>query len=447
MSDETTKPENNAESTTKSPLLSKEKEEMAKNIIVKSILWITMIGLFVTVLGGLWAIGDIFSQDKFASFLELEIQTKFFFTGLILLGIFFLVLFLLVLYKRGKANLMESLFKEAPEKEVKTADEYLPAKIITAGALISFFVIFVGLIVALLQFMIGAAILADDLGFWSFMSELTGGSKVLIIGLIILILDGLIYGMLYIWQNGYYLLINKILRYNQKVEEIHDFSKNERIAGKVVFGIIVMILVALVFGIVWAIIESFTGDWGEIFRDYIFGVQLSIIGLFGTLTFGTLISAMFVYKWGNNVIMKALFIQYTPKSTTKDNLPAKMLAVGILVAIVLLASSLIIWVVTLIVDALTSGGTNENIFTLLADLSGGLALLAYSLLTELFVILILIFIFFLHNGYAFTLLKIMKTEEAIDAGLDISKARAQEKKDQRIKNREVKKADKDASKK
>ncbi|WP_371801623.1 hypothetical protein [Candidatus Lokiarchaeum ossiferum] len=447
MSDDKNKPTTEEDAPTKSPLLSAEKAEVAKNVIVKSILWITMLGLFVTVIGGIWAIGDIFSQEKFSNFTELTIQSQLFITGLILLGIFFLVLFLVVLYKRGKKNLIESLFKEAPEKEVKTADEYLPAKIITAGALISFFTIFVGLIVAFLMFLIDATVFTDELGFWSFMRELTGGSIVLIIGLIVLLLDGLIYGMIYIWQNGYYLLINKILRYNQKVEEIHDFSKNERITGKIVFGILVLILVGIVFGIVWTIIESFSSDWGTTFReDYIFGVQLSIIGFFGTLSFGTMISAMFIYKWGNNVIMKALFIQYTPKATTEDNLPAKILAVGILIAIVLLASSLIIWIITLIIDALSSG-SGENIFAALAALSGGLALLAYSLITEIFVILILLFIFFLHNGYAFTLLKIMKTESIIDSGLEESKIRAQEKKQQRLKKREEKKTEKKPSKK
>ena len=446
MSDDTTKPETKQDETTKSPLLSAEKAEVAKNVIVKSILWITMVGLFVTVIGGIWAIGDIFSQQKFSSFIDLEIQSQLFITGLILLGIFFLVLFLVVLYKRGKTNLMESLFKEAPEKEVKSADEYLPAKLITGGALISFFAIFVGLIVAFLTFIFDKTVFADELGFWSIMGDLTGGSTVLMIGIIVLILDGLIFGMIYIWQNGYYLLINKILRYNQKVNEIHDFSKNERITGKIVFGIIVVILVGIVFGIVWSIIESFSGDWGTTFRTYVFGIQLSFYGFFSSLAFGTLISAMFVYKWGNNVIMKAIFIQYTPKSTDKDNLPAKILAVGILVAIVLLASSLIIWVITLIVDAVSSG-TTDNIFASLAALSGGLALLAYSLITELFVILILFFIFFLHNGYAFTLLKIMKTESIIDSGLEESKIRAQKKKEQRVKKREDKKSEKKPSKK
>ena len=169
IEDEAVNPIDEEKKKEKKPIkTSEEKKENARNILVKVILWITMIGLFVAIIGGVWGIGDAFSTTKWESFAGLEIQTKLFVIALILLGIFFIILFLVVLYKRGINSLYQALFKEAPEQEGKETEEYVIAKIITAGMLISFFTIFVGLVIAFIQFLAGEDILDDPFGFWSF---------------------------------------------------------------------------------------------------------------------------------------------------------------------------------------------------------------------------------------------------------------------------------------
>ncbi len=412
-----------------------ERELRFQSIIIKIILWMTAIGIFVSTVGLFWAIGDIFSTSKWKEFLNLSIQTQIFIVGLILLGLFFLVLFLVVFYKRGSRNLQRNLFKVDKELKKSKDEAYLLAKYIAAGTLIAVFLVFTGLIIALIEFLFGHI---TSTNIPDFFTTLTGGSITLIIGLILLLFDGLIYSMIFIWENGHNWVIESILLYNERVESKYDFSSKQKITGKIFFGIIVLELIGVVFGVVWAIIESITSDWGSAFRTYPIGIQTSFYGIFAALFFGTLVFAMFFYKRGNNLIMTSLFVQYHPKKSEKENLSAKVITVGILFAITLIVVGLIIWIVTLIISATSTGG-GDNLFIWLAGLSNGLALLAYSALIGTFTVLGLLFSYFLHNGYYFTLEKILILEEKIDTGLDEGKAKAIEKKEKKKKEKRKKK--------
>jgi len=94
------------------PLTPEEKEERNENILVTTILWLTTIGLFISVIGVIWRIKDLFTEEGWELYLTLSIQTQIFIVGLMLLGIFFLTLFLVVLFRRGKRSMHNMLFKE-----------------------------------------------------------------------------------------------------------------------------------------------------------------------------------------------------------------------------------------------------------------------------------------------------------------------------------------------
>jgi hypothetical protein len=418
-----------------------------EKIIVNTILYLTVIGIFIVIVGIVWAIGDLFSKDKLQLFLDASIQTQIFTIGLILLGVFFLSLFLVVLYKRRRDTIQGALFKDKPKSEMKEEEEYGLAKFITAGGLISIILVILGLIIALLQYLITGDELEDPLGIVSFLGSLEGGSAVIAIGFAVLIFDFLIYGFIYVWLNGQWLVINKILLSNKQVQETHPFTKNEKVVGRIIFGLIVVELVMIVFGIVWAIIESITTDWGAIFDTYPLGIKISFYGLFAALLFATMIFATFFYKRGMNMIMTAVFVRKIPKSQSKDNLYAKIITGGFLVGITLIVLGLGIWVIQLLVDLISTGGSTGNIFTILHDLSSGLELLAYGSILEIFTFLTLAFIFFMFNGYAWSMEKILKIEQSIDGGLEGNKQKAAELREQRAKDREEKKAAKKAEKK
>ncbi|MCK5347320.1 MAG: hypothetical protein KAR20_28115, partial [Candidatus Heimdallarchaeota archaeon] len=325
---------------------SERRSEQIEKIVVDTILYLTVIGIFIVVIGIVWAIGDLFATDKFEQWLEASIQTKIFTIGLILLGVFFLSLFLVVLYKRRRKSIQGALFKDKPKSEMKEEEEYGLAKFITAGGLISILLVILGLIIALIQYLITGDALDDPLGIVGFLSNLTGGSAAMGVGFAVLIFDFLIYGFIYVWLNGQWLVINKILTSNKLVQETHPFTKNEKIVGRIIFGLIVAELVMIVFGIVWAIIESFSDDWGSAFREYPVGIQISFYGLFAALLFATLIFATFFYKRGMNMIMTAVFVRKMPKAQSKDNLYANIITGGFLAGITFIVVGLGIWVIT-----------------------------------------------------------------------------------------------------
>lgn len=424
-----------------------ERNGQTEKIVVNTILYLTVIGIFIVVIGIVWAIGDLFATDKFEQWLAASIQTKIFTIGLILLGVFFLSLFLVVLYKRRRSTIQGALFKDKPKSEMKGEEEYGLAKFITAGGLISILLVILGLIIALIQYLVTGDALEDSLGIVSFLSGLTGGSAAIAIGFSVLIFDFLIYGFIYVWLNGQWLVINKILSSNKQVQEKHPFTKKEKIVGRIIFGLIVVELVMIVFGIVWAIIESITSDWGSEFRTYPLGIQIAFYGLFAALLFATLIFATFFYKKGMNMIMTAIFVRKIPKSQSRDNLYAKIITAGFLAGITFIVVGLGIWIISLIVEAISSGGATGNFFTVLGNLSGGLELLAYGSILEVFTILALAFTFFLFNGYAWSMEKILKIEQSIDGGLEGNKQKQTELKEQRAKERDEKKAAKKAEKK
>ena len=97
-----------------------------------------------------------------------------------------------------------------------------------------------------------------------------------------------------------------------------------------------------------------------------------------------------------------------------------------------MAVGLIIWVLSLAV-----GGT--NIFITLSEMSGGLALLSYSVIAVVFTILALLFTFFFNNGYSFTMDKIIKIEKSLDDGMESGKKKTDERKEEKKRLRKLKK--------
>jgi hypothetical protein len=370
--------------------------------------------VFLLVIGGIWSIGDIFSQDKFGAFLTLSLYSQLFLVGIIVIGLFILSVFLVVFYRRGRDSILRALFKEKPKD--RDAEEYLPAKIISAGALISIFVVVLGLLIALIEFLVNGW--SDASGFWSFLGELTGGLRILIIAGFIWAFGGLALGAVYSWQNGYYFVVNIILRRNKEVAvPTQTYTKQQKITGQIFFGITVASVAVIVFGIIFAIIDAVapTGAWDS-FKGYPIGIQFSIIGTFVAGLFFLLVGAMTIYRWGNYVISNALFIRMQPVGMQKDNSSAKIIAAGILAGIFLIAFSLTVWLLSLWIGAFGENVTNP--FESLANMSGGLLMLTIGLLILVFVILILGFAYIFNNGYYLIVKKIIEAQEKLNKSMD-----------------------------
>ncbi len=87
------------------------------------------IGLFILIVGGVWAIADLFSTNKLQLFIGLSLFTQIFILGVMFLGLFVAFIFLVVFYRRGRDALLRSLFQLKIRN--KNVEEYLPARIIS----------------------------------------------------------------------------------------------------------------------------------------------------------------------------------------------------------------------------------------------------------------------------------------------------------------------------
>jgi hypothetical protein len=387
----------------KSALTKEEIDKKRQNITATVFFSLITVSTAIIIIGGIWLIGDLFSQEKLAIFLTLPLPVQIFIIGLIVVGLFFLGILMLIIYRRGKNLLLKLLFGVKTDEDLKEKEEYLPAKIITAGALISFCVIFIGLIIALIQSMIEFQ--SETTGFWIFLGDLTGGGWILLIGLILMVLTGLILGAFYSWQNGYYFFLNKILKRKEGKSE-YSFSNNQKIIGRVFFVIFVIATLMIIFGIIWAIIDALVLDWGNTFRTYPFGIQFSILGIFFTSLFGLLIVAMMLFKWGNKQILNSLFGKKHPE-IKKESTLANVITIGIISGIFLIIIGILAWLVSL-----AAGIEFINLFLVLLDLSIGLLIMSIGVIIAIFLLLILAFAYSYNNGYSY-ILKIVKTGEQL----------------------------------
>ena len=239
--------DNNKNSELVKSVLSKEEIDIKRQDITATVFFsLITVSTAIIIIGGIWLIGDLFSQEKLEIFTTLSLPFQIFIIGLIIVGLFFLGILMLIIYRRGKRILLKLLFGVKTDEDLKEKEEYFPAKIITAGALISFCVIFIGLILALIESIIGSQ--SDSTGFWVFLGDLTGGGWILLIGLILIALTGLILGVFYSWQNGYYFFLNKILK-RKEAPSKYTFSKNQKITGRIFFIIFVISTLMIIFGI------------------------------------------------------------------------------------------------------------------------------------------------------------------------------------------------------
>ncbi len=402
-------------STTKPPQNTKSQSKSRQQLIADVYVAFLVTSLFVVIIGAIWAIKDIFTQTAYQDFLGLTTASKILIVALTIIGLIFIILFLYVLYKRGRQSLYEKLFKKEPKE--KDVEEYLPAKIIAGGSLICIFVVFIGLIIATFEYIIEGASAPDTSGIWAFLSDLSGGTRILLVGIMILVFILLILGFQYIWQNGYLYFLNRILKYNKKYDKKWDYEGNQKIIAQTIFGILVVNVILIMISLVWTILDALAFSWSENFTTYPFGIKFSFLGLLGTGLFLILVGAMMLYKWGLNLISRALFGVKEHEDIEKGNTMAQVLTIFMLVAILMIAISLIIWLSTLIARSISEDAA-DNIFMAFRDLSIGLQLFSYSSLIFGFFLLSLLFVYMLKNGYFIAFEMIEKTEEKIDEGLD-----------------------------
>ncbi|MGV9197329.1 MAG: hypothetical protein ACOC4M_00640 [Promethearchaeia archaeon] len=170
----------------------------------------------ITIGGTVYTIADlIMATGKMELFLDLSLGFQIAIIGGLLAGLFFLVILFYGLYKKGVKSILHILFRE---REI--AEKYqnkLLVKIIAGALMISVFMIIVGFIYSIFQYLLLGIIQSSEVTLATIFANFSQGQIVLLVGGIVFLIIGLFFLFNYLWYNGYYFIINLI--YSLEPEE------------------------------------------------------------------------------------------------------------------------------------------------------------------------------------------------------------------------------------
>lgn len=168
------------------------------------------ISIILCIGGAVYTLADIFiPTGKLEEFLALGFGLQIAVLGSLFAGLFFLLVAFYALYKKGNKKILKILFKE--KKQI--LDKYrgkVGVKVIVFGVLISICFVIVGILYSLLEVLLLSG--GEFQGLIAFLDSLTGGQRILLIGLVSLSLIVLIILFKYFIDHGYYLILK--LLYN-----------------------------------------------------------------------------------------------------------------------------------------------------------------------------------------------------------------------------------------
>ena len=72
---------------------------------------------------------------------------------------------------------------------------------------------------------------------------------------------------IYFWNNGYYFIVTRILRRNEKIGIPIEFTKTQKNIGRGFFILFVAIFISIIYGIAWAIGETFSKQMENFHND------------------------------------------------------------------------------------------------------------------------------------------------------------------------------------
>jgi len=359
----------------------KTKADKNKNFRVRktvaSVVFYYIIALSVIALafGSIYAIMDaIQPTGKWDWFLSISPGLKF-----VIIGAFGFLFFVLlttawILFRRGNRFIFKLLYPDIERPKIKR--ENSSAKVITAGLLISVFIIAAGVVISILQGMFSGGTNED---FLSFISTLPGGLLTMLISLLILSITLLIVIFVWIWENGYNFVLNKIVKYNApKDEEFKIFTTRKRkITTTLVYVITFVALIILAFGIIWAILDAFqpTGKW-ESFTLLPITIKITVIASLASLLFILLILSLLFYRQGRIAIGKIIYkeVEYKHGIPTKAD---KILTIGLLTFLNIIILGFAIWGINYLV-LLTGSEGETTLIDYLQNLPNGILVILAS---------------------------------------------------------------------
>jgi hypothetical protein len=163
-----------------------------------------VIACLITVTGGVWSLFDfVMPTGKFETFLSLNLGYQIAIIAGFLAGLFFLLIFFFGLFKKGRKWVLLFIFnlKEIEEKYKNRLD----VKIVAGGLLLSLMAVIVGIIIAVIQEILGGS--SSTSPFSGLLESFTSGNWILFTGVSVFAALAVTLFLIYLWKNGYYLIL------------------------------------------------------------------------------------------------------------------------------------------------------------------------------------------------------------------------------------------------
>jgi len=163
-----------------------------------------VIACLITVTGGIWSLFDfVMPTGKFDAFMLLNLGYQIAIIAGFLAGLFFLLIFFFGLFKKGRKWVLVFIFNlnEIEEKYKNRLD----VKIAAGGLLLSLMAIIIGVIIAVIQEILGGS--SSTSPFSGFLASFTSGNWILFTGVSVFAVLAVTLFLIYFWKNGYYLIL------------------------------------------------------------------------------------------------------------------------------------------------------------------------------------------------------------------------------------------------
>ena len=163
-----------------------------------------VIACLITVTGGIWSIFDyVMPTGKFDAFMLLNLGYQIAIIAGFLAGLFFLLIFFFGLFKKGRKWVLMFTFnlKEIEEKYKNRLD----VKIAAGGLLLSLMAIIIGIIIAVIQEILGGPNSTSP--FSGLLDSFLFGNWILFTGISVFAVLAVTLFLIYFWKNGYYLIL------------------------------------------------------------------------------------------------------------------------------------------------------------------------------------------------------------------------------------------------
>ena len=178
--------------------------------LIATILYISIvISIIMTIGSVIWAILDVLmARGKTELFLSWSLGIQIAIVGVVLAALFFLLIIFYGLFKRGTSVILKIIFK--PRELQERYKHRTGVKIIAGLLMVSLFAIIIGIVIAVFYEFIVAILGGTEFTLAGLLENLSGGQIALIISVSYLIINGLAFTLIFLWFNGYALILKML---------------------------------------------------------------------------------------------------------------------------------------------------------------------------------------------------------------------------------------------